>query len=131
MEVAMEQMINQMNHFNLHIPQAKAKSAEIWKRFVNSSMLQVLRDETLFKKMWIFILESFLQKRNVKFKFYLFLPKDQIPMALMKKEILIIIFLTLMEQKLVKDVILKKNVFKMCGKHFVLTEDHLAKKVYP
>jgi hypothetical protein len=72
-----------------------------------------------------------LQKRNVKFKFYLFLPKDQIPMALMKKEILIIIFLTLMEQKLVKDVILKKNVFKMCGKHFVLTEDHLAKKVYP
>jgi hypothetical protein len=35
-----------------------------------------------------------------------------------------------MEQKLVKDVILKEIVFKMCGSIFVLIKNHLAKKVY-
>jgi hypothetical protein len=50
----------------------------------------------------------------------------------MKKinENVIIKKLTLLEQKLVKDVILKKNVFEMCGNIFVLIKDHLAKKVY-
>jgi hypothetical protein len=38
--------------------------------------------------------------------------------------------LTLMEQKLVRDMILKETVFKMCGSMFVLIKDHLAKKVY-
>jgi hypothetical protein len=38
--------------------------------------------------------------------------------------------LTIMEQKLVKDVILKESVFEMCGSIFVLIKDHLAKKVY-
>jgi len=36
-----------------------------------------------------------------------------------------------MEQKLMKDVILKESVFNMRGNNFVLTKDHLAKKVYP
>jgi hypothetical protein len=35
-----------------------------------------------------------------------------------------------MEQKLLKDVVLKESVFKMCGNNFVLIKDHLAKKVY-
>jgi len=38
--------------------------------------------------------------------------------------------LTLMEQKLMRDVILKESVFEMCGNIFVLIKDHLAKKVY-
>ncbi len=38
--------------------------------------------------------------------------------------------LTLLEQKLVKDMILKESVFEMCGSIFVLIKDHLAKKVY-
>jgi hypothetical protein len=37
--------------------------------------------------------------------------------------------LTLMEQKLTRDVILK-DVFEMCGSIFVLIKNHLAKKVY-
>jgi len=37
--------------------------------------------------------------------------------------------LTLMEQKLMRDVILKKNVFEMCGSIFVLIKDHLQGKL--
>jgi hypothetical protein len=57
----------------------------------------------------------------------MFLLDNQIFTALMKK---INENLILMEQKLVRDVILKESVFEMCGSIFVLIKDHLPKKVY-
>jgi len=37
--------------------------------------------------------------------------------------------LTLMEQKLLRDVILKENVLKMCGKFFVQIKNHLQSEL--
>jgi hypothetical protein len=52
---------------------------------------------------------------------------NQIFIALMKK---INENLILMEQKLMRDMILKESVSKMCESNFVIIKDHLAKKVY-
>jgi len=100
-------------------------------------MLQVSKDEHYSKKCpnllalpkenvnsytWKFFI-----KEKSKVQVLIFLPNNQILVALMRK---INEILMLMEQKLVRDVILKKSVFEICGSIFVLIKDHLAKKVY-
>jgi hypothetical protein len=55
-ESAMERMINQMNQLNPHILQPRAnKRKKIGEGPINSSMLQLLEDGMLFKRMSKFV----------------------------------------------------------------------------
>jgi hypothetical protein len=139
----MEQMINQMNHFNLHLLQprsSKNKNLEKDLSIVQCHKCQKMKHYSkegpnllaLPRKNVNFYSWNFFVKEKDKVQILIFLLDNQILVAVMKKinENLIIKNLTLMEQKLVRDVILKESVFKMCGSIFVLIKDHLAKKVY-
>lgn len=70
---------------------------------------------------------KFFVEEKGKVQALIFLPDNQIFVASMEK---INENLILMEQKLMREVILKESVFEMCGSNFVLIKDHLAKKVY-
>ncbi len=61
----MEQMINQINHFNLHLLQPNANNnRNLKKTLVNSSMLQQSKDETLLK-----IMSKFANLASKKYEF--------------------------------------------------------------
>jgi len=138
----MEQMINQMNQFNLHLLQSRfSKSKNLEK---NLSIVQCYKCwemkhyskecpnlPTLPKTNVNSYTWNFSIQEKKKFQVLFFLLDNQILVVVMKKinENAIIKNLTLMEQKLTRDVILK-DVFEMCGSIFVLIKNHLAKKVY-
>ncbi len=137
----MEQMINQMNHFNLHLLQPRVSKTKNLEKDLSIVQCYKCREMKHYSKECPNLLA--LPRKNVNFytwnysiekkdkvQVFIFLPYNQILVVLMSKinEILIIQNLTLMEQKLVKDMILKENVFKMCGSIFVLIKDHLAKR---
>jgi len=143
MELAMEQMINQMNHFNLHELQPKAsknrnleKDLSIVQCYKCRKMKQYSKEcpnlPALPRENVNFYTWNFFLEEKSKVQILTFLRNNQILIALMRKinENLIIQNLILMEQKLMKDMILKESVFEMCGNIFVLIKDHLAKQVY-
>ncbi len=79
--------------------------------------LPTLPKENVNSYTWKFYVEE-----KGKVQILIFLLDNEILIALMKKinENLIIQNLTLMEQKLMRDVILKESVFEMCGNIFVV-----------
>jgi len=143
MELAMEQMINQMNQFNLHLLQSRSSKSKNLEKELSIVQCYKCREMKHYSKecpnlptlhktnvnsyTWNF---SIQEKDKVQVLFFLL--DNQILVAIMRKinENAIIKNLTLMKQKLTRDVILKESVFEMCGSIFVLIKDHLAKKVY-
>ncbi|KAH9574155.1 hypothetical protein CY35_01G041400 [Sphagnum magellanicum] len=105
--------------------------------FVNHTYNDIFDESTQIGARLTALLKPCLEYRRIYNDLFLF--ENQIPMALLRKVIstcyekLIGLNLTLMDQQLMLDMILKANVSDMCERIFVLTKDHLAKieKAYP